>query len=92
MDTMLGELSIGEFRQWIAYYDLEPWGDERDAYRFASVVKMLHDINVRPGHRRKPLADFVVEFTEREAVDHRSESHQNRMKMIGAMIAGAHKR
>ena len=85
-------MSVSTFRSWQASYDLDPWGDERADLRAASIVKMVHDVNVRRNQRSRPLSDFSIDMTERAPVDHKSKAHQDRMKMIGAMIAGAHKK
>ncbi len=89
---MLSEMSISEFREWVAYYDLEPFGEERADLRTASIVKMVHDVNVKRSARDKPLSDFVIKIGKATPIDHRSKANQDRMKMMGAMIAGAHKK
>ena len=91
VDGMLAAMPVSVFREWQAAYELDPWGDERADLRAASIVKMIHDVNSRPGQRNKPLSDFALDFTPRTPVDYKSKANQDRMKMIGAMIAGAHK-
>lgn len=87
---MLAEMPMHVFLGWLEYYELEPWGEERADLRAASICKMIHDVNVRRGQRNKPLGDFALDLSPREPIDVKSKAHQNKMKMIGAMIAGAH--
>ncbi len=89
---MLRAMSASTFRWWQASYDLDPWGDERADLRAASIVKMVHDVNVRRNQRNRPISDFALDLSPREPVDYKSKAHQDRMKMIGAMIAGAHQK
>jgi hypothetical protein len=35
------EIGSAEFSEWIAFYNLEPWGDERSDYRFGVLVAAL---------------------------------------------------
>ncbi len=84
---MLDRMSITLFREWRAYFDLEPFGEERADYRAASIVQMLYNINRRRGTPAKPVRDFVLEFGE-TAVPKRKTWQE--MKAIGAMIASAH--
>lgn len=44
---------------WIALYSLSPWGEERDDLRFAHIVQMIHNTNVKKGQGKK-LDKFVL--------------------------------
>lgn len=92
VDGMLAAMPVSVFREWQAAYDLDPWADEMAELSAASIVKMIHDVNVRPAQRKRPLSDFMIDLTPRTGpADYKSKAHQDKMKMIGAMIAGAHK-
>ncbi|KKK76497.1 hypothetical protein LCGC14_2863030, partial [marine sediment metagenome] len=88
VNGMLRAMSASTFRWWQASYDLDPWGDERADLRAASIVKMVHDVNVKRSARDKPLSDFVIKIGKATPIDHRSKANQDRMEMMGAMIAG----
>lgn len=50
--------------EWQAFYDLEPFGEERDDIRTASVVQALWNIarDVKKCPNGWPLQDFVLAF------------------------------
>jgi hypothetical protein len=60
---MLRSMPATMFFEWIAYSTLEPFGEERDDYRAASICQMIHNINVKREHQKK-LTDFVLNFGE----------------------------
>jgi hypothetical protein len=86
---MLDSMTVHQFRDWRAYYDLEPFGEERADYRAASIVATLVNLNRKRHTPPRPVAEFLLRFGEQapaEPVDWRV------LKAKGAMIAGAHKR
>ncbi len=84
---MLDRMSITLFREWRAYFDLEPFGEERADYRAASIVAMLYNINRKRGTEAKPVRDFVLEFGDKAKPKRKSWQE---LKAIGAAIASAH--
>lgn len=60
-------LSAREFAEWMAYYNLEPWGKEFDAYERALIVSLL--ANIHRDSKKRPEAyqpqDFMVRFNDR---------------------------
>ncbi len=89
---MLDGMPMQLFREWVAYYQWEPWGEERADLRTASIISTYVNSHRRKGASAKPLSDFVLNFRGRKAKDFKSPEHQQYMKAVGAMIAGAHKR
>lgn len=64
VDRMLRSMSSLQFAKWRVFDELEPFGEERDDYRFASICQALWNIarNVRMNPNGWPLTDFLVRF------------------------------
>ena len=83
---MLRGMSIHEFRRWRAYYDIEPFGEERADFRAASIVATLLNIYRKRGTKAININDVRIRFGD-EAKP-KKQSWQA-LKAIGQMIAGA---
>jgi hypothetical protein len=71
-------MSSMEFAEWLAYSQIEPWGEERADLRTALICKVSADINTPAGKPRAKLEDFMLKFDqERKA--------QTTDEMIGAV-------
>jgi hypothetical protein len=57
---MLDGMNIRQFREWYAYAELEPFGDERADYRSAQICAMI--ANANRDRKRKPTPYKVEEF------------------------------
>jgi hypothetical protein len=79
-------MSIRQLREWRAYYDLEPFGEERADYRAASIVATLVNLNRRRGTPPRPVTEFVLQFGEPKP---KPKKDWRQLKAIGALIAGA---
>ena len=55
-------MSSMEFAEWIAYSQVEPWGEERADLRAALICKILADINTPKGKQPMKLTDFLLKF------------------------------
>ncbi len=66
---MLDTMTIRQLREWFAYSELEPFGEERADYRSAQICAMIAN-SVRD-KKRKPTAykveEFLLRFGERQA-------------------------
>lgn len=66
---MLDGMSITQLREWFAYSELEPFGEERADYRSAQICAMIAN-SVRD-KKRKPtpykVEEFLLRFGERQA-------------------------
>lgn len=60
VDAMLAEIGPEQFNEWIAYHQLEPWGDEW--VQTATVASAVH--NAAGNSKVSPL-DFLPGQTER---------------------------
>lgn len=43
--VFLNEMSWEDFRWWLAYYEVEPWGEERDDLRAGVVASAVYNVN-----------------------------------------------
>lgn len=61
---MLREITWEQFLEWQAYDSLDPFGEEREDYRAASVCQALWNIarDVKRYPQGFPLSDFLVHF------------------------------
>ena len=71
-------MSSCEFTEWMAFSQLEPWGEERADLRSALICKVLADINTPKDKQRMKLEDFVLKFD-------RKPQAQTTEEMIGAV-------
>ena len=56
------DMGMGEFASWLAYYRLDPWGEDRGDLRAGIVASTI--ANVHAGRRGKPFTarDFMPEY------------------------------
>ena len=61
---MLSEMSLTQLREWLAYMDLEPFDEQRQDIRFATLMSLLANINRDSKKRPKPfeIVDFMLRF------------------------------
>lgn len=83
---MLSEISVHDLRDWRAYYDLEPFGEERQDNRIASLVATIYNQWVKRGGTRMKIAEARVIYGQQEAP---KTSSWESMKAMGRAIAGA---
>jgi hypothetical protein len=63
VDGLLDELSSAALAEWLAYFQLEPWGEERADLRAGIVASTVANVN-RPAKRKKAFEpkDFMPRF------------------------------
>ncbi len=67
---MLGEISSRQFAEWMAFYRLEPWGEERADLRAGIVASTIANSNRGKGQKPFKPQQFMPEFepeTEEQA-------------------------
>lgn len=88
---MLSELTWEQFQEWLAYEVVEPFGQRRADWHFASVCcAVLNGAAISRGSRvRFKVSDFLLEFDEKEKEIPGEAAGQNwqRHKMIAKMFA-----
>ncbi len=62
---LLARMDSRELSEWMAYYGLEPFGQERDNLHAGIVAKAIYDVNQDPKKRRDiSPADFIAREKE----------------------------
>ena len=82
---MMREISVHEFREWRAFYDLEPFGEERQDLRIGSIVSTLVNIYRKRGKAAVSIRDGTIKVGE--PIAPKRQKWQT-LKAIGAAIAG----
>ena len=69
---MLKQMSAMELSEWVAYYEVEPFGEERADYRSAIIAWVLATINAKKGYRPKVEAFMLIvaKAVEPQSADH----------------------
>jgi hypothetical protein len=83
---MLGEMTSAQFAEWAAYYQLEPWGEERADVRHGILTSVLANC-----HRGKSAAafkpkDFIVDYEKPSQPDPHALRRQ--AEMLNALFGG----
>jgi hypothetical protein len=68
VDALLRRITAKQFMGWEAYFQLEPFGAERDNWHAAGIREMLYHMHVSPQHQR-PLADFRILFGQKKSTE-----------------------
>lgn len=76
------EISSYEYTEWLAYYQIEPFGEERADLRSAILCTLVASVFASKGYKPK-VSDFMPDFEK--AVNRRSQSAeeiQAQLRMI----------
>lgn len=82
-----------EFSEWMAYAEIEPFGEERADLRSGIIAATVANANRNPKKRRRPFKpiDFVPHFEERAVVEAEDEGEKsNRLLSIVEALNAAH--
>lgn len=68
MAQLLNEISSEELTEWMAYAELEPFGEERADLRSATVAAVIANANRDRKKRSRPyrVTDFMPKFGQQE--------------------------
>lgn len=82
-------MSSREFAEWVAYYGLEPFGEERADLRMAVVASLIANANRDPKKRKRPFEprDFMPQFGQ-ETPEPSPEMMLEKVKLLNAMFGG----
>lgn len=93
---MMDDMPARVFGQWAAYYDVEPWGEERADLR-AALIRHTN-IATTPGVKRLPKIEDLMAIPQRQEHDRprrpagrsrKSVDHQaDELRMFFGAIAG----
>ena len=64
VDAMLAGMSLPLFFEWMDYYDLEPFGEERADLRCGIIAHVIASVNAPKGKKYK-VSDFMPKFDKR---------------------------
>ena len=64
VSEMLARMSSRELTEWMAYFTIEPWGEERADLRAGIVASVIANVNRDPRKRPRPYRpeDFMPRF------------------------------
>jgi hypothetical protein len=76
VDDLLGRISSRELSEWMAYAQMEPFGEERADLRAGIIAATIANMNRDPKKRAKPFGpeEFMPKFDIREARPENSKS------------------
>ncbi len=84
IEKMLDGLTVDQFLSWMAYYNVEPFGEERADLRSAIVACQIVNVNIPKGKKRAKVADFMPDFKPKK------QQSVKEMAGIFRMFADAH--
>jgi hypothetical protein len=66
VDALLARITSEQLSEWMAFYMLEPFGEERADLRMATLASLLANVNRDPKVRKEPYtaADFMLRFED----------------------------
>lgn len=82
------EIDAAEFAEWRAYYELEPWGQERADLRAGIVASVI--ANTAPGRHGKAFmpVDFMPRYGERRRKIPMTQSQLHAVFRLNTQLAG----
>lgn len=90
---MLREISLAQFLEWMAYAELEPFGERREDYRAASVVQAIwnsarweHSSKQHP-YQEIPIESFRLKFGEEDAPPKPKQTWQEQLAIAKLWVA-----
>jgi hypothetical protein len=63
VEELLAALTSSELTEWIAYYNVDPFGSEREDYRMGSICATVLNSQRAKGKVFQP-SDFIVDFSK----------------------------
>ncbi len=75
-----------QFAEWQAYYQLEPWGEERADLRAGIIASTIANVNRGKGQRAFTPSDFMPEFNK----PIRRQSQSDMAAILNTMVDSGH--
>jgi len=87
--AMLSSMSSSEFAEWVAYYQIEPWGETRADLRSGIVASTIANVWRGKGKKAYSADEFIPDFEKaRRATGKQSMQEQiAKARMITAMMS-----
>jgi hypothetical protein len=89
VDGMLARMTAAQFQEWMAFYEIEPFGPERDAVHAALTPYYMVNMLRKKGQPEVPFDNFVVEFSG-EGSSGRKAQDTDAMEKVFQAFATAH--
>jgi len=80
-------LTEREFREWLAFYSLAPFGPERGDLQAARVCQTLASVWTAKGATPPSLTDFLL-FKEEESDEDKAEALAAKVRSLQAVLGG----
>jgi len=80
---LLARISSRELSEWMAFFQLEPWGAEVEDWRTGLIASTIANVNRDPKKRRKPYEpeDFMPQFDRPEDPGQSPDDHEAILRM-----------
>lgn len=91
MAELLGRISSEELSEWVAYYQLEPFGTEVDMLGHAITASTVANVNRGKGQKALSPKDFMPDFEKSSHVQSAEEMLQFAEMMTAAMGGQDHR-
>jgi hypothetical protein len=88
VDALLARLPSRLLTEWMAYYGLEPFGEERADLRSAIVASLVANANRDPAKRREPFTpqDFMPKFDRIEPAEQQAQSWERQKAIMQSLF------
>lgn len=63
---MLGRMTSTQIAEWMAFFNLHPFGEERDDLRMGILASCIHNMAGRVSKHSKKPADFMPKFGQEQ--------------------------
>ena len=63
-------MSAQEFQRWMAYYNIEPFGANRDNWHMATMASLYASAHTQKGKQSLTTDDFMFKDPETEKINH----------------------
>jgi hypothetical protein len=83
---LLHGMDAAELQEWVAYYELDPWTQDRADLRAGIVAATVANANSTKGKFRP--ADFMVDYAKRHREPKTPEQLKDMARIITAMMGG----
>lgn len=81
---MLEQMSSMELSEWMAYYEVEPFGEERADYRSAMIAWVLASVYSKKGHKPK-IEDFMPFLDKKRSRQQSPEEIQGVLNLVSGL-------
>jgi hypothetical protein len=85
---MLASMSWKQFLEWEAFCELDPFDEDRDDIRTASIVAAIYNVNRKKGRRALRIQDVLLLFGDAAKVRAQTWQQQKAYGMMYAKMFG----